>query len=181
MTQQKNLNLMPGSGKEFADKDYWEKFFKLRGDKAFEWYGEYENLCGLIHQYIKPTERILMVGCGNSRLSESMYDVGKLTNIVNIDLSANVIQQMSAKNKNRTQMSFVKMDMLNVRTISPCNNQSSLDNPNLGIRILFTDSPSFNNIFTRINYFSRDSYSVVNMRLFYEYEVILNVILDKIS
>ena len=33
----KNLNLMPGSGKEFADKDYWEKFFKIRGDKAFEW------------------------------------------------------------------------------------------------------------------------------------------------
>lgn len=114
MTQQKNLNLMPGSGKEFADKDYWEKFFKLRGDKAFEWYGEYENLCGLIHQYIKQTEKILMVGCGNSKLSESMYDVGNITNIVNIDLSANVIQQMSAKNKKRTKMSFVKMDMLNV-------------------------------------------------------------------
>ena len=69
MTQNKNLNLMPGSGKEFADKDYWEKFFKMRGDKAFEWYGEYENLCGLIHQYIKPTEKILMVGCGNSKVT----------------------------------------------------------------------------------------------------------------
>jgi len=105
---------MPGSGKEFADKDYWEKFFKIRGDKAFEWYGEYENLCGLIHQYIKPNEKILMVGCGNSKLSESMYDVGKLMNIVNIDLSASVIQQMTLKNKNRKQMSFIKMDMLNM-------------------------------------------------------------------
>lgn len=56
-----------------------------------------------------------MVGCGNSKLSESMYDVGKLVNIVNIDLSASVIQQMTLKNKNRKQMSFVKMDMLNVR------------------------------------------------------------------
>ena len=55
-----------------------------------------------------------MVGCGNSKLSESMYDVGKLMNIVNIDLSASVIQQMTLKNKNRKQMSFIKMDMLNV-------------------------------------------------------------------
>lgn len=106
---------MPGSGKEFADKDYWEKFFKIRGDKAFEWYGEYENLCGLIHQYIKPTEKILMVGCGNSKLSESMYDVGKLTHIINIDLSDSVIKQMALKNKKRSDMIFLKMDMLNVR------------------------------------------------------------------
>jgi len=32
-----NLNLIPGSGKEFRDKDYWENFFKVRGTKAFEW------------------------------------------------------------------------------------------------------------------------------------------------
>jgi hypothetical protein len=32
-----NLNLIPGSGKEFRNTDYWEKFFKIRGTKAFEW------------------------------------------------------------------------------------------------------------------------------------------------
>ena len=35
-------------------------------------------------------------------------------NIINIDLSSVVIQQMSAKNKNRKDMKFLKMDMLNV-------------------------------------------------------------------
>lgn len=36
MTQ--SLNLIPGSGKAFRDKDYWDKFFKVRGSKAFEWF-----------------------------------------------------------------------------------------------------------------------------------------------
>jgi len=39
-------------------------------------YGEYAELCGLIHKYIKPKDMILMVGCGNSTLSADLYDVG---------------------------------------------------------------------------------------------------------
>jgi ubiquinone/menaquinone biosynthesis C-methylase UbiE len=112
-----NLNLMPGSGTEFRDKEYWDKFFKIRGSKAFEWYGEYENLCDVIHRYIKIEDRILMIGCGNSKLSESMYDVG-LKNIVNIDLSEVVINQMNLKNRHRTGMQFLKMDMLNMEFLN---------------------------------------------------------------
>ena len=37
-----NLNLIPGSNKEFKDKEYWDKFFKIRGTKAFEWYVNYQ-------------------------------------------------------------------------------------------------------------------------------------------
>lgn len=58
-------------------------------------------------------ENVLVVGCGNSRLSENMFDVG-MKNIINIDLSSIVIQQMSSKNKNRKEMQFLKMDMLNM-------------------------------------------------------------------
>lgn len=32
------MNLLPKSHKEFSEKDYWNKFFKKRGNKAFEWY-----------------------------------------------------------------------------------------------------------------------------------------------
>lgn len=39
-------------------------------------YGEYPELCGLLHKYIKPKDVILMVGCGNSTLSADLYDVG---------------------------------------------------------------------------------------------------------
>ena len=106
--------LIPGSGKEFSGKDYWDRFFKIRGTQAFEWYGEYENLFECIHKYIKPEDNVLVIGCGNSKLSENMYDVC-FKHITNIDLSDIVIKQMSAKNKNRKDMKYLKMDMLNVR------------------------------------------------------------------
>ena len=71
----KNLNLIPCSGKEFRDQNYWDKFFKIRGNKAFEWYGEYENLCDVLHKYIKLTDKVLMIGKNKTffTLSTSYY------------------------------------------------------------------------------------------------------------
>lgn len=106
------MNLLPRSHKDFGSAEYWEKFFRKRGGKAFEWYGEYGDLCGLLHKYIKSAEKVLMVGCGNSSLSADMYDVG-YKNITNIDISEVVINQMTQKNAEpRPDMKFVKMDML---------------------------------------------------------------------
>lgn len=53
-----NMNLLPKSSKEFGSVDYWEKFFQQRGKKAFEWYGSYLELCGVLHKYIKPREKV---------------------------------------------------------------------------------------------------------------------------
>jgi 2-polyprenyl-3-methyl-5-hydroxy-6-metoxy-1,4-benzoquinol methylase len=51
-----------------------------------------------------------MLGCGNSKLSEQMYDAG-YCDIVNIDISESVVEQMKAstdaKNKN---MKWLTMD-----------------------------------------------------------------------
>lgn len=77
-------------------------------------YGEYSNLCGMLHKYVKPTDKVLMVGCGNSRLSEDMYDVG-YHSIVNIDISDIVIRQMTERNaEKREEMTFEKMDVTQV-------------------------------------------------------------------
>ncbi|XP_077757798.1 eEF1A lysine and N-terminal methyltransferase isoform X4 [Canis aureus] len=105
------MNLLPKSAKDFGSVDYWEKFFQQRGKKAFEWYGSYLELCGVLHKYIKPREKVLVIGCGNSELSEQLYDVG-YQDIVNIDISEVVIKQMKERNASRRpQMSFLKMDM----------------------------------------------------------------------
>ncbi|XP_005374908.1 PREDICTED: methyltransferase-like protein 13 isoform X2 [Chinchilla lanigera] len=105
------MNLLPKSSKEFGSVDYWEKFFQQRGKQAFEWYGTYLELCGVLHKYIKPREKVLVIGCGNSELSEQLYDVG-YRDIVNIDISEVVIKQMRERNASRRpQMSFLKMDM----------------------------------------------------------------------
>lgn len=32
------MNLLPKSHEEFAQTEYWNTFFKRRGEKSFEWY-----------------------------------------------------------------------------------------------------------------------------------------------
>lgn len=68
----------------------------------------------VIHRYIKPQDTLLMVGCGNSRLSEDLYDLS-YHNIKNIDISDQVIRHMTERNESRRpDMMFTKMDATQV-------------------------------------------------------------------
>lgn len=104
------MNLLPKTHEEFSHADYWNTFFKKRGKKMFEWYGEYPELCEILLKYIKIKDDILIVGCGNSTLSMSLYDVG-YRNIINIDISHIVIKQMRDINKStRPNLIYEYMD-----------------------------------------------------------------------
>ena len=108
-----STSLLPRSHNQFQLKEYWDAFFSRRSS-SFEWYGEYVDLCHVIHKYLKPENRILVVGCGNSKLSEDLYDAG-CHGIDNIDISEVVVKQMNAKNKSkRPEMNFTVMDMLSM-------------------------------------------------------------------
>lgn len=99
--------------------------------RIFHRYGEYPELCGQLHKYIKPRDDVLMLGCGNSKLSMDLYDVGcryiliaKIfckrifyyihffgRQITNIDISQLVINQMIETNKKeRADMKYLQMD-----------------------------------------------------------------------
>lgn len=104
------MSLLPRTAGEFSSAEYWERFFKKRGEKAFEWYGDYNKLCGVLHKYIKPQDKVLVVGCGNSELSEQMYDVG-YKHLINIDISETVINHMNHRNaERRPGLSFHQVD-----------------------------------------------------------------------
>jgi len=103
------MNLLPREHQEFRQKEYWDTFFRKRGKAAFEWYGEYHELCGILHKYIKPADPVLQVGCGNSTLAADLYDVG-YRSIKSIDVSDVVIRQMTNQNKGRPDLVFEKMD-----------------------------------------------------------------------
>ena len=104
------MNLLPKDSKEFHQKEYWDSFFKKRGKKAFEWYGEYHELCGILHKYCKNSDKILQIGCGNSSLASDLYDVG-YRQITSIDISDLVINQMKTANRSRPELVFDKMDV----------------------------------------------------------------------
>lgn len=104
------MSLLPRTAEEFSSAEYWERFFKKRGEKAFEWYGDYNKLCGVLHKYIKLQDKVLVVGCGNSELSEQIYDVG-YKHLMNIDISETVINHMTHRNiERRPGLSFCQVD-----------------------------------------------------------------------
>lgn len=106
------MDILPKSSKEFADKQYWDKFFKQR-EKSFEWYGGYSDLKKVLLKYIKPAHSLLIVGCGNSSLSADLYDDGFQQN-TSIDISQVVIDKMNAtykRNGMRQQLRFECMDV----------------------------------------------------------------------
>lgn len=64
--------LVPESYSEFRSVAFWDGFFKTRGDKAFEWYGDWKQLQHFIKPLCARDQKILVPGCGNSDMSANM-------------------------------------------------------------------------------------------------------------
>ncbi|KAL8258500.1 hypothetical protein R6Q59_026453 [Mikania micrantha] len=113
---------------DFTSKENWDKFFSIRGtDDSFEWYAEWPQLRDLLLTQLSPPPeatgespaesevQILVPGCGNSRLSEQLYDAG-FRCITNIDFSKVVIGDMLKRNvRSRPCMRWRVMDMTSMQ------------------------------------------------------------------
>jgi EEF1A lysine methyltransferase 4 len=111
----------------FGDLNYWEKRYQEMSDVTYDWLEDFDSLKPILEEVIKnlSTENaiknnlsnnnqssqsgvnLLMLGCGNSELSDRLNKVMSLKNIFNIDLSNNVIRQMKDRYQN---MSWEVMD-----------------------------------------------------------------------
>ena len=95
---------------QYGKPEYWENKYKDCTEK-FDWYQRYSGVKDIVTQYISPSFQILNIGCGNSRMSEEMYEEG-YENITNIDISKSVIDSMAEEYKDKCpNMSFKKMDV----------------------------------------------------------------------
>uniref|UniRef100_H2YI46 eEF1A lysine and N-terminal methyltransferase n=1 Tax=Ciona savignyi TaxID=51511 RepID=H2YI46_CIOSA len=103
------MNLLPKVSSEFSSSKYWEDFFKKR-TRSFEWYGNYLELCGILHRYMKEKDDILVIGCGNSDLSSQIYSAG-FKKLTNIDISKTVIKQMTNRHADKQEMKWMEMDV----------------------------------------------------------------------
>lgn len=101
---------------DFTSKENWDRFFSIRGsDDSFEWYAEWAELRGPLLSHLQqhqPNIQILVPACGNSRLSEHLYDDAALKAITNIDFSKVVISDMLRRNvRQRPEMRWRVMDI----------------------------------------------------------------------
>jgi ubiquinone/menaquinone biosynthesis C-methylase UbiE len=101
----------------YANPRYWDDYYK-KTDQAerFDWYASWDTqikatsfapmdngkqrtatkLSDIVGAYLKQDANILMLGCGNSDMSEKMYKAGH-EQIVNIDISEQLMQNLREK------------------------------------------------------------------------------------
>ena len=102
----------------FKEQGYWEDRFAEEDE--YDWLLTYEQLQTHLIPLLRPLERILVVGCGNSGLSAGLYDSG-FTDIVNIDFSETVIDKMKEIHSiERPLMRWITMDMTDMNFDSHC-------------------------------------------------------------
>ena len=81
----------------------------------------------IITQNMNKTDKILNIGCGNSRMSEEMYEDG-YENITNIDFSSKVINQMDERTKAKCpKMVFRTMYVMDMKDLSSSEFMTILD------------------------------------------------------
>lgn len=52
------MDLLPRSPGEFGSARYWDRFFRQRGQRPFEWYGAFPELCPVLHKYVRPRDKV---------------------------------------------------------------------------------------------------------------------------
>jgi hypothetical protein len=98
----------------------WEVADDSEGpEHNFDWFLKPDYLLPIFEELtadikVGKDARILMLGCGNSQLSEVMYDAGWM-NIVNVDYSTACIEQMTQRHgEARPKMTWLEMDVMNL-------------------------------------------------------------------
>ncbi|XP_047070448.1 EEF1A lysine methyltransferase 4-like isoform X1 [Lolium rigidum] len=96
----------------YGEAWYWDERYRKEAG-PFDWYQKYPALAPLLRLYVRPHQRLLLVGCGNSVFGENMVDDG-YQDVVNIDISSVVIEQMKKKYHDKPQLKYTKMDVKNM-------------------------------------------------------------------
>ena len=114
--------LNPQNIEDYNKKEFWaDAFQKYKAN--YDWYGKYDDFQTYFAQYIKKSDRILMVGCGNSTLGEKLlesqiciivrYDHG-YHNVLCVDYSESVIATMNKRKGGRKTLIYQVMDATNM-------------------------------------------------------------------
>ena len=126
----------------YGDPVYWDDRYKKAGTEgAFDWLESYETLKGLLDQFMGSFEmRILVLGCGNAEFSEDLYDAG-YHNIVNVDISSVVIEQMNERNnEKRPGMVYQVMDICDMREFESNSFDMAIDKSTIDALLCGDDS-----------------------------------------
>ncbi|KAH9569012.1 hypothetical protein CY35_03G109600, partial [Sphagnum magellanicum] len=128
-----------GEPQAYGVETYWDNRYS-QDTSTFDWYQRYAGVAPLINMYIPKSSKILMVGCGNASISEDMVSDG-YQDIVNIDISAVVIEAMREKYKDMHQLQYQRMDVQEMKAFKDGQFDSVLDKGLLDSLMCGTSAP----------------------------------------
>ena len=78
------VNNEPLKTTEYLQKYYWDNRFQK--EEEYDWFKKFEEFSHLVLPKLSKSDRILVLGCGNSTLSFELHSLG-FQDITSIDLS----------------------------------------------------------------------------------------------
>ena len=74
---------------------FWDQRYEHE-TATFDWLQSWDSIKPVLQPHLRAGARILMLGCGNSPMSEQMHAEG-FTNVTNVDISPHVIRLMKGR------------------------------------------------------------------------------------
>eukprot|EP00658_Telonema_sp_P-2_P018577 TRINITY_DN17286_c0_g1_i2.p1 TRINITY_DN17286_c0_g1~~TRINITY_DN17286_c0_g1_i2.p1 ORF type:complete len:223 (-),score=51.73 TRINITY_DN17286_c0_g1_i2:355-1023(-) len=92
--------------------------------RTFDWHQNYHKLDPLLQQYgVTPGKKVVILGCGNSKLPEDMADNG-FNSIIGLDWSEVVIAKMQERCADRTGIEWKTADVVDPESMKQIPDQS---------------------------------------------------------
>ena len=100
---------------DYGNPNYQENRYAESEGKTFDWLENYSAIKPFIEERFSDCDiKTINLGCGNGEFHEEMYDDG-YKNIVNIDISEVVIEQMRVRSTERPGMDFAVGDVMDIK------------------------------------------------------------------
>ncbi|EKM81644.1 hypothetical protein AGABI1DRAFT_126009 [Agaricus bisporus var. burnettii JB137-S8] len=112
-----SMGVLPDTNEAYGAKEYWDQRYSQETENSdFDWFKSYKDLAEILHELIpNRMSRILMLGCGNSKLSEDMWEDG-YKHIVNTDYSKVLVENMKQRHgEARPEMEWYEMDVRDLK------------------------------------------------------------------
>ncbi|KAG0151627.1 hypothetical protein CROQUDRAFT_667878 [Cronartium quercuum f. sp. fusiforme G11] len=100
---------LPTDNESYGSEAYWDERYRQESPEShFDWFQSFSDLESLIRHYVPLNQaRICVLGCGNSTLSQDMYQAG-YRSLVNVDISQVLIERM---HNTHPHMTWVRADV----------------------------------------------------------------------
>ncbi|XP_004603112.1 endothelin-converting enzyme 2 isoform X3 [Sorex araneus] len=102
---------LPEQNRGYCEVQYWDRRYQGAADAApYEWFGDFSSFRAFLEPELRPKDRILVLGCGNSALSYELF-LGGFPDVTSVDYSSVVVAAMRARYAHVPSLRWETMDV----------------------------------------------------------------------